>query len=474
MDSPGPLGTPSTPTRPRTSRRPAIAAALLATVTLAASWAPRPPPSASILPIALNQPVRPEAQEVVVTLRGGRIVQGLLARQDPNEIVLRIAGVDTPFPRRDIEAIRSLPPVRERYHAMRAAIEPNDVDGLVLLAEWLRERELYDEALQELAPVLELEPFNTRARELHRWLTAQVQLLKRKADPAARPTSPQAQRPGQTPSPTTPPATRPVPRLTPTDPFPTLTPDQINVIRVYEVDLGNPPRMRVDREVVEEFIRAYASSDQIPATRVGRDQLLNAPARDVLGLMFKLQAREFYPRVRVLEDPASIRMFKDRLHGSAGWLTNACATTRCHGGAEAGRLYLQARRPNSDATVYTNLLILDRFRLADGTPLIDYDRPTRSPLLHMGMVRDVSLYPHPEVPGLGGPGWRAVFRGTDDRQFQRAVEWIGAMYRPRIPYPVEYEPPVPPAVQEEGEDGVTDPSADPAADPSGHPAGAGG
>src|SRR5690606_17060649 len=110
----------------------------------------------------------------------------------------------------------------------------------------------------------------------------------------------------------------------------------------------------------------YASSDQVPATRAQRERLLSAPPADILRLMFRLQAREFYPRVQVLEDPRAIELFKDNIHGFGGWLTNACATTRCHGGAEAGRLYLNARRPNSDATTYTNLLILDRFRLADG------------------------------------------------------------------------------------------------------------
>jgi hypothetical protein len=157
--------------------------------------------------------------------------------------------------------------------------------------------------------------------------------------------------------------------------------------------------------------------------------------------MFRVRARDLYGEVKVLDHPRSMQQFRDQVHRS--WVVNSCATTRCHGGSDAGRLMLSSRRQASDAAVYTNFLILERFRLEDGTPLINYDDPARSPLLHLGLPRDISRFPHPVVPTQDGRGdlWRPVFRNPGDRRFQEAIDWMNAMYRPRPEYPVDYTPP---------------------------------
>ncbi len=140
---------------------------------------------------------------------------------------------------------------------------------------------------------------------------------------------------------------------------------------------------------------------------------------------------------------------------------NACSTTRCHGGADAGRLQLRTHRARTDETVYTNFLILDRFKLKDGTPLINHEQPESSPLLHLGLPRNDSLFPHPEAPigDAGRDGWRMVFRKPSDRQFEQAVHWIKALYQPRPEYPVVY----PPYASRPSE--VIEPFAEPVADP---------
>jgi hypothetical protein len=161
-----------------------------------------------------------------------------------------------------------------------------------------------------------------------------------------------------------------------------------------------------------------------------------------LDLMFRVQARELYGDVRVLEDPAVMETFRKQVHGR--WLATACATATCHGGQEAGRLMLAGDRPNHETTVYTNFLILERFRLADGSPLIDHDRPERSPLLQAGLMRSEAEWEHPEVPPTRGRrGWRPIFRDQEDPRYQDAVAWIRSLYRPRPDYPIDYELPTP-------------------------------
>jgi hypothetical protein len=179
----------------------------------------------------------------------------------------------------------------------------------------------------------------------------------------------------------------------------------------------------------------------MPRTREGQAALYRASPARILDLMFRVRARNLYSEVKVLDQPRSMRQFRDELHRS--WIINSCATTRCHGGNEAGRLRLHNRRPGSDQTLYTNFLILERFRLADDTPLINYEDAGRSPLLHMGLPRDSSRFAHPVVPGADGRGdlWKPAFRSPTDRRFLEATEWIMSMYRPRPDYPIEYTPP---------------------------------
>jgi hypothetical protein len=180
---------------------------------------------------------------------------------------------------------------------------------------------------------------------------------------------------------------------------------------------------------------------QIPATPEGRQVFYRLQPAEILSWMFDLKAREFYPEVTVLENPRSFQMFRDRINRN--WLINSCATTRCHGGEEAGRLWLHRRQQASDAAAYTNFLILERFRTSTGQPLINYTEPARSPLLQMGLPRDQAFIKHPEVTGVGRPPWNPVFRSQEDDRFTQAVEWIKSMYPRRPEYPIDYKVPVP-------------------------------
>jgi len=172
----------------------------------------------------------------------------------------------------------------------------------------------------------------------------------------------------------------------------------------------------------------------MPATKVEREAFKHKPSAEILDMMFRVGARELYGQVEVIGNPESMRAFRDRVHSA--WLINSAATTRCHGGKQGGRLLLTNRKPGSNESLYTNFLILERFRTREGDPLINYAQPERSVLLEMGLPRDEAIYPHPDVPG-----WRPVFLTREDRAYQRAVEWIRMMYQPRPAYPLEYTPP---------------------------------
>ncbi|USN98333.1 MAG: hypothetical protein H6810_09130 [Phycisphaeraceae bacterium] len=367
-----------------------------------------------------------DLREARVMLRTGREVVGLFIGREDRTVTLRVRGEDLKIDLADAVEFEMLGPVLETYRALRAATKDDDAAGRLHLAYWLRDRGAYATALDEIESLVRAEPFNQEAVELRVWLEQQILLKTRggSRDEAEENTDSARRKIFD---------------------FPVLTPDEINLIRVYEVNFADPPKLHISRPVVEEFIDLYGGHDLMPKDPEGREALLRRDPLTVLDLMFRVQARPLYGEVQVLDDPASMKAFRTQIHRT--WLVgsdSSCASTSCHGGQEAGRLYLNNHRSNTDATVYTNFLILDRFKLKDGTPLIDYDEPANSPLLQMALPRDRSTHPHPDIARAEGRrGWKPFFRDQDDLRFRRAVEWINSMYRPRPDYPISYQPPLP-------------------------------
>ena len=366
-----------------------------------------------------GQPIE-EPRNATVVLQDGQVLTGELISESPERVVLSINGIRTTIETRRIRESYIQPPVEERYAAIRRTIADDDVDGLIQIAEWLIAKGRPDLAIGDLDLAIATDPFAQRARELRVMAVEAVRLAQRREG-----------RPEETPAETeSPAADRP---SGPRD-FPLITDADVNLIRVYEVDLENPPKLVIDRADMEAVLKEFMGQPGVPPTAAGREALLSAPAAEQLAVLFRLRAREHYNRVRVLDEPESLRLFRDDIFRT--WLNNACATARCHGGAEAGRLQL-ARSSRTDPKVYlTNLVILERYRTEDGSPLIDFAEPAESRLLQAGLPRHVATFPHPEVPG-----WRSVFRGQNGGRFLDAVAWIRSMYVPRPDYPIDYTPP---------------------------------
>ncbi|MEM0983014.1 MAG: hypothetical protein AAGI17_03585 [Planctomycetota bacterium] len=386
-------------------------------------------------------PLDDPEEEHRVVLRAGGELSGFLVEQTPDVVVIRVDRRETRLAREDVISVTPLAPVAERYHERRLMVSLDDARSLTALAGWLRDRRAYRTALRDARAAVEADPFSVEAADMARWLTAQVAMIEasEKNRQRRKETEPEGEK-------------RPDPEIEAAierdrrlqqrraGEFPTLSPDEINLIRVWEVDLTNPPRIMVADEVIDDLVEEYADRPGVPRTEEAIRQLKRAPSARVLDLMFRLRAQEFYSEVRVLDHPASLRIFRDDVHRR---IVNACASAECHGGQQAGRLWLRRRQVNSDATVYTNFFILDKFKLRDGSPLIDYEDPEQSPLLQMAMRPTVSSRQHPQL-GVGpGRNYRPLFDGPRDASFRRAVEWIRGMYQPRPDYAIRYEPPVP-------------------------------
>lgn len=365
-----------------------------------------------------------EPRRVLVVLVDGRRFEGELISRSSELVVLRIDGVRSAFPTESVASVRDAPSIRDRYAALRRGVG-DDPDQIVELAEWLRANGELGLALLEIERALSISPQHGPSLRLYAIIEQNIILRARQVDRNA----PRA------------PAFNDDDDARHPQGFPLLNDSKVNLIRVYEMDFANPGRILIDRRTVDEFIAEYRNHPLLPATAEGREALRRAAPVNILRLMFRVQAREYYARVRVLDDPPALRIFRDEVN--SGWLVNSCATNQCHGGAEAGRLQLANRSKRSAAVAYTNFLILERFRMDDGRPLIDHNAPERSPLLHLGLPRKDSMVPHPPVirGRLGRDVWQPVFRSNRDRSYRRAIAWISALYRPRPEYPIDYTPP---------------------------------
>ncbi len=365
--------------------------------------------------------------EVLILWKSGQRTRARWVGRDGGAIVVRIGPIETRIPADQVDRVVPQRSAEERYREMRAVIEDGDIERLVMLADWLRDQGMYEEAGYEIGRVLALEPTHPEAIRLSRLIEQERRL--RQAERAA------AEGAGAAPTPreaVTPRFRRPAPGE-----FPLLSPEEVNILKVWELDLNNPPRILIDRATVDAFLDRYGDDPGIPSSQDGRASFHQKPPVEILAEMFRLRARDMYARVQVLGMPDSLDRFRNNIN--ATWLVNHCATTQCHGGLEAQGLFLYNRDPRAEQAALTNYLIIERSTMPDGRPLLDYENPERSPLLQMALPRHIAAFPHPDVRG-----WRPVFRSPDIRRFRQAIDWLDSMRRPRAEAPIDFVPPEPP------------------------------
>jgi hypothetical protein len=371
-----------------------------------------------IVPLVEPRPGQPG----VVTMRDGMAYRGIVLKDEFDFVEIEIEGIRQRFPRSAVLRTTLVPTARETYDKLREKIKPDQYSERMVLCRWLFEQRMYREAREELLSLLEATEL-FEAKELLRMVEAQLAL---EAPPPARDEDiPLFE---DTPDDISPMSSE---RLGPTR---ILSPEEVNLIRVYEIDFKRPPRVVVRADTIRSMIEKHASSSLIPANAEGRAALFREEPIRLVRLMFDLKARDLYGEVEVETEPASLSLFRQRVHNA--WLITNCATSRCHGGVDAGRFVLHSRNANKPQVRYTNLLLLERTKIPDRPPLIDWDRPRDSLILQFGLPRMEARFPHPDVKG-----WSPVFTGTRRKFIEDFERWVRSMYQPRPDYGIELELP---------------------------------
>ena len=366
-------------------------------------------------------------QRGTVVLRNGQTRQGVLVEDTFEHVLLEVDGMRAKLLREAVDYVVLEPTFQERYQQYKAGIGPNMHQQHLDLCRWLFQLRKYELTKKELVELVRNKP-TPEAQQLLTIVNAQLALSK----PADRSTPSQGTDDPAAPAEDADRKTGPVLEkdLLPTE---ILSRQDVNTIRVFEIDFHNPPHVVVSADTIRKLIEDYGTSKLIP-TGQARTALFRAEPLEIVHLMFRLRARELYGEIRVQTEPYSLNLFRRRVHDS--WLMNNCATSRCHGGVHAGRFFLHGRAHKDDRVRYTNLLILERLDLDSQWPLINYDEPTMSLIVQYALPRTLARKPHPDVPG-----WKPVFTRSNQRLLQDTVQWIEAMLQPRPDYPVSYEPP---------------------------------
>jgi len=354
----------------------------------------------------------------LISMRDGTSVRAHILDDGFDAVVYSIAGIRTIVPRDRAWQVTLDVAFDERYRKLKTALREDDVDGRLAMCRWLFEQRAYDEALTETRALIATRPID-EAKRLLAAIEAQVAVFRSTPSGTAAPEGSSASRPPRAPSAALP------DRL--------LTPSEVNLIRVYEIDFNRPPKVTVSADTIKELIASHASSDLIPESEAGRTRLFTQEPIELVKLMFDLRARELYERIQVETEPHALNMFRTKVHNA--WLLGNCATSRCHGGLDGGKFFLHARNGNSDSVRYTNLLILLESSF-DGRPMVDFDQPHDSLLVQHALPRSSARFPHPDVPG-----WKPVFDRTNERLMADCERWIATMHRPRPEYPVDFDPP---------------------------------
>ena len=219
-----------------------------------------------------------------------------------------------------------------------------------------------------------------------------------------------------------------------------LSQEQVNLIRVLEIDLKEKPTVVVPSKVIDEMFKYQLDGQLLGKTE--RRKFKGRRGWQQLKKMFELaldnpQIRSLYKRVKVSDDPPAMLTFRKRIHRL--YVLNYCGATNCHGGGEGGDLQLFRERPTHVATVYTNFFMLNSFKAKFRYDIIDRDKPSRSLLIQYSLPPADALEPHPQVEG-----WVPLLhpqRGTRlDPRALMVIDWINTLYRPSPDYMIEFKP----------------------------------
>ena len=177
-----------------------------------------------------------EGQDGVVRLRDGGQIEGRVIEDGFKQVTLLIEGIHHHIPREEVSHVTLAPSFERELELARASIDQTNGRMRLELAQWIIGRGRLELARQELQAILHMED-NPQARQLLELVEARID-LEASGSEAPRPLPPKENRTEGLPD-----------RM--------LSAEDVNIIRVYEIDFRRPPKVEVDPKTIRKLIELW-------------------------------------------------------------------------------------------------------------------------------------------------------------------------------------------------------------------------
>lgn len=358
----------------------------------------------------------------VVRTKNGQLYVGEVT-ESGDRVTINMGGIDSAIDRADIESIE-YGTFEQLYERKLSSLAENDAKGRIALARDAFSAKRYLLSARALELALQIDPDNAEAVSMLNVVRNQLK-LERDRSPATPGTNPSGS-PGSTVA----------PKLEKV----VISHEQVNLIRLREMDPRENLPVRIDPSVKRKM------ADKLSVTMAQFGRL--TPMQQALLILEKGDA-SMLSGVQVQRDPASLLEFRQKIQPL---VLQGCAMSTCHGGALAGSFILYSPA-NDDATTYTNFLILQSYKkkvAGDANAgifggevvasMIDRSSADRSLLVQYALPALLAQDDHPPVRGYNG-----IVRDRNDPRYRMLVDWIGkSLARIEPKYGFDFVPPKPP------------------------------
>lgn len=202
---------------------------------------------------------------------------------------------------------------------------------------------------------------------------------------------------------------------------PLLSQDDVELIKVYEVDLGADPEPRIviPKSELRDFLKEFQEDDRIPRGKQSQEKWLRLDGHKQLALLFQLRARDYYKHVRVRSQIESLREFSN-IHRR--YILEYFQPTFGAGQVPGLFLFPRTRGLDADRMEMTNFYILTQTAI-DGKLIIDRNEPEDSLLVQWALPRESAKFAAPN----NLQGWQPKFKDTKDERYRDLVKWIDSL-----------------------------------------------
>lgn len=386
------------------------------------------------------------AKLIVITLNDGRQVEGEFISDLDQIVTIKINNIPIPFPRENIVRIETKLTLSEQYAQRLADLDPKNLNAQLDLVRWLYNKNTHQADTIAYPALLILVRDNPNSSFAKLLLDAVSQRIYEYPEQQQFDSTTPTYKPSDT------------DKTEPTDDLHLLSDEDINLIKIMEIDLSTKPNVSVPSDVINELFDNYRDNDALEKYlgRAGEAKFRQLKGYQQLEVMFNAKARPLYKKVIVRTEPQALKTY--RLTINKNYVMNYCG--KCHNSSNPGNgltLITSKSRKNNEAIAYTNFYILHKSSAPTGK-LINRNPNSidTSILLQYGLPYKEATYRHPDVPH-----YRPYFNGRKDQRFKNMVKWIKSLYSPTPSYMIDYViPGTPPPKPDEKEINENQPPAE--------------